>query len=122
MSSLHSALNQLQQERDSAQKHLDGLNAAIAVITRMAGSSAVATPSAAKSGKSGKRILSAAARAKIAAAQRARWARTKGTAAPAAAATAPAKAPVKRILSPAARRKIAAAQKARWAKYRAAKA
>jgi hypothetical protein len=56
--------------------------------------------------------MSAAARAKIAAAQRARWAKTKGAAKPA---------KKKRTMSPAARAKIAAAARARWAKFRAAK-
>ena len=56
--------------------------------------------------------MSAAARRKIAAAQRARWAKVKGT-------TKPAK--KKRTMSAAARAKIAAAARARWAKYRAAK-
>jgi hypothetical protein len=57
--------------------------------------------------------MSAAARAKIAAAQRARWAKTKGAAKPA---------KQKRTMSAAARAKIAAAARARWAKVRAAKA
>jgi hypothetical protein len=56
-----------------------------------------------------KRTVSAAARRKMAAAQRARWAKAK----PAEAST-----PV-RTMSQAARRKIAAAQRARWAKARA---
>ena len=123
MSTLHSALNQLQQERDHAQKQLDTLNSAIAVLTRVAGSAAhtpSAAPSApAKKGKSGKRTMSASARAKIAAAQRARWARSKGdapAAAPAAAAPAPKGKSGKRTLSAAARAKIAAAQRARWAR------
>jgi hypothetical protein len=56
--------------------------------------------------------MSLSARRKIAAAQRARWAKAKGKAAK------PAK---KRTMSAAARAKIAAAQKARWAKFHAAK-
>ncbi len=59
-----------------------------------------------------KRTMSLAARRKIAAAARARWARVKGTAKAA---------PKKRTMSLAARRKIAAAARARWAKVRAAK-
>ncbi len=65
-----------------------------------------------KPAKKGK--MSAAGRANIIAAQKARWAKAK-TAKPAA--KAPAK---KRKMSPAARAKIAAAQKARWAKVKAA--
>jgi hypothetical protein len=56
--------------------------------------------------------MSAAARRKIAAAQRARWAKVKGKTKPAG---------KKRTMSAAARAKIAAAARARWAKYRAAK-
>jgi hypothetical protein len=56
--------------------------------------------------------MSAAARAKIAAAQRARWAKAKGTAKPVA---------KKRTMSAAGRAKIAAAARVRWAKVRAAK-
>jgi hypothetical protein len=59
-----------------------------------------------------KRTMSLAARRKIAAAARARWARVKGTAKAA---------PKKRTMSLAARRKIAAAARARWARVRAAK-
>ena len=56
--------------------------------------------------------MSAAARAKIAAAQRARWAKVHTAAKPAA---------KKRTISAAGRAKISAAAKARWAKVRAAK-
>jgi len=62
--------------------------------------------------------LSAAARRRIAAAQKARWARLRGNA------EAPTKVvPIKkkRTLSAAARRRIAAAQKARWARLKAGK-
>lgn len=60
-------------------------------------------------GHRGRRTMSASARAKIAAAQRARWAKQKaggGTG--------------RRKMSPAARAKIAAAARARWAKAKAA--
>jgi hypothetical protein len=62
----------------------------------------------------GKRTMSASARARIAAAQKARWAKVKGkkAAKPAGAG--------RRKMSPAARAKIAAAAKARWAKAKAA--
>jgi len=75
--------------------------------------------------RKGKRGLSAEGRARIAAAQKARWAKMKGaSAAPVAKAAAPAKAAgkkVKRVLSPEARAKIVAAVKRRWAKVRKAK-
>ena len=75
---------------------------------------ALATGASAPLGRPAKKkwTMSAAARRKIAAAQRARWAKVKGT-------TKPAK--KKRTMSAAARAKIAAAARARWAKYRAAK-
>ena len=63
-----------------------------------------------------KRKMSAAARARIASAQRARWAKTRKDA-PAQ----PARGKKKRVMSPEARAKIAAAQKRRWAKQRRSK-
>ena len=62
--------------------------------------------------------MSAAGRAKVAAAQKARWAKIKG-AKPAVTAVKPAK--KKFTLSAAAKAKISAAAKARWAKIKAAK-
>jgi len=58
---------------------------------------------------SGTRVMSASARARIAAAQKARWAKVKGNGGG-----------PRRRMSPAARAKIAAAAKARWAKAKAA--
>ena len=64
--------------------------------------------------------MSAAGRARVAAAQKARWAKLNGeTSAPAKAPKAKGKA--KRTMSPEARAKIGAAQKARWAKVKKAK-
>ena len=63
-----------------------------------------------------KRTMSAAARERIAAAQRARWAKSRKNGTPR-----PARAKKKRTMSPEARAKIAAAQKRRWAKQRRAK-
>ena len=62
----------------------------------------------------GRRTMSASARARIAAAQKARWAKVKGSSAAKPAGSS------KRRMSPAARAKIAAAAKARWAKAKAA--
>ena len=62
----------------------------------------------------GPRKLSASARARIAAAQKARWAKVREKAK-----VVPVRG--KRMLSAAARRKIAAAQKARWARVKAGK-
>ena|SRR5579862_8581308 len=62
----------------------------------------------------GKRTMSASARARIGAAQRARWAKVRGNHV-----AKPAGAP-RRKMSAAARAKIAAAARARWAKAKAA--
>ena len=67
-------------------------------------------------GRRGRRTMSPAARARIAAAQRARWAKLKRNSSSSAAA--PRK---RRKMSPAGRAAIAAAARARWAKYRARK-
>src|SRR4051794_40661511 len=81
------------------------------------GSSVSTSPDAAVSAPTGKRRgrrkMSAEARARIAAAQRARWAKAKGTSALAVASPAPRK--KKRKLSPEGRARIVAALKARWA-------
>ena len=63
----------------------------------------------------GPRRMSAAARARIAAAQRARWAKVRGRRGPAKAARGP-----RRKMSAAAKARIAAAARARWAKAKAA--
>lgn len=91
------------------------IEARLAEIGRALGASAPAASVAATT--TGRRTFSAATKAKMAAAQRARWAKLKGgTPAPAAA---PKKA--RRKLSAAGRAAIVAAAKARWAKVKAAK-
>jgi hypothetical protein len=97
-------------------KKIEALQASVAAILGGASDTPAATP-VVKDRRKGKR--SAAARAKMAAAQKARWAKKHAAAAsPAApAAKAPRK---KRTMSPEAREKIAAAQRARWAKQKAA--
>lgn len=63
--------------------------------------------------REGKRIVTAATRAKIAASQKARWAKSKFTS--------EVVKPVKKFtMSPAARARIAKAQRARWARIKAA--
>ena len=103
---LVSVVGQLKKDRDRAAKELQRLDAALAALN---GSN--------YRDRKGRKTLYAAGRARIAAAQTARWAKVKasnnqsgnGTAAP------------KRTMSAAARKKIAAAQRARWAKVRAGK-
>ncbi len=101
-------LQTLKSERDRAQRELNKLNAAIKALggsTRGRVSTATTHPT-----------LSAAARARIAAAQRARWAKVRGQKQNVVSMPKP-----KKTMSAAARRKIAAAQRARWAKVKAAK-
>jgi hypothetical protein len=97
MANLTSVLNVLEQERTRLGSELARLNNALSALTG--------------TGPSRKGRMSAAGRARIAAAQRARWAKAKGRK------VVPVTAP-KRRMSPAARTKIAAAQKTRWAKWR----
>jgi hypothetical protein len=62
-----------------------------------------------------RRTMSASARAKIAAAQRARWAKQKGGAAPVRGSVAQKKASGRKPMSAAMRKKLSAMMKARWA-------
>lgn|SRR6266853_422211 len=121
-------LTQLKQAIALAER-IESLQAELASLFGGGSSAAPAAPPAsfavAKPGRRRvRRTMSPEARAKIAAAQRARWAKTKGVAAAPAAPAAAAK-PVpgkKRGLSPEGRARIVAALKARWAaKKKAAK-
>jgi hypothetical protein len=99
MANLSGIVKQLKKERDRVERQLTGLNAA---LTAFAG--------VYSGGTNGKRQISAAGRRRIAASQRARWAKARGTAKVAT---------PKRTMSASSRRKIAAAQRRRWAKVRA---
>ena len=107
MGNLDNVLQQLRDERGRAQQQLEQLDSAISVLEGLGGNNSVRPSSRAG------RVVSAIARQRMAAAQRARWARVRHTSGK----TGGKK--VVRILSPEARRRIAAAQKARWAKFRA---
>ncbi len=101
-------------------RQIEALNGSLNEIFGGAAESSIAEPVSAKpvDGRKGKR--SAAARAKMAAAQKARWAKLRQGGAKASSVAAPAKAPrKKRTMSPEARARIAAAQRARWAKQKA---
>ncbi len=101
--------NALLAERASIQARLQEI--ATALDERGPATAATATAG-------GKRTFSAATKAKMAAAQRARWASKRAGKAPA-----PVAAPkAKRKMSAEGRARIIAATKARWAKIRAAKA
>jgi len=89
-----------------ARKALAGLNSLSAISTSTNGT--------------GKRAFTASSRAKMRAAQRARWAKYRAAKGQTAAKSQPAANPT-RVISASARKRMAAAQKARWAKVRAAK-
>jgi len=99
MSNIQSVLNHLQQERILLNAQLERLNSAISALRGTNNS------------RTG-RTLSIAARARIAAAQRARWAKAKGLK------VVSIKTRRRPKLSAMALAKIRAAQKARWAKWR----
>jgi hypothetical protein len=99
MANFDEVLKELEQERGR-------LDQAIQAIGDLVGRTRTGSIQA-RAKKTG-RTVSAAARRKMAAAQRARWAKVKG---------AKASTPV-RTMSQSARKKIAAAQRARWAKVR----
>src|SRR5437016_14652197 len=103
MADLDAIVQQLEAERDR-------IDAAIRALRGIGQTS---------SGSQPKRHISAAGRARIAAAARARWAKVKGQ--QKVVPIAQAGKPVKRTMSAAARRKIAASQRARWAKLKKGK-
>jgi len=97
MSIISSVLTQLQQERIRINSRLASVSGALAALRK-----SVTRPPT--------HTISASGRARIAAAQKARWAKAKGKKAPSA--------PKKRKMSASAIARIRAAQKARWAKWR----
>jgi hypothetical protein len=106
MTNLGGVVETLKKERDRLSKEMNAIVAALSAF-------------GAEYGKGARRRgrMSASGRARIAAAQRARWAKMKAKAKGANVV----KMPKKRVMSAAARRKIAAAQRARWAKVKAGK-
>jgi len=93
-------------------EQIEALESELASVLGGAAPAAVSAPS--RAGRK-KRRMSAAARARISAAQRARWANQKK-----ATAAAPAAVPKKRKVTAAGRKRLSALAKARWAKVRAA--
>lgn len=93
------------------------LEARLAAINKVLGGR-VSAAAPAPATRGGSRTFSAGTKAKMAAAQKARWAKLKSKAAAPADATAPKK---RRKMSAAGRAAIVAAAKARWAKVKAAK-
>ena len=102
MVDVSSIVKQLKKERDRVVKQLLGMDAALTAFAGVYSGSAT----------NGKQQISAAGRKRIAAAQRARWAKVRGES----------KVVVpKRTMSAKSRAKIAAAQRRRWAKFRKSK-
>lgn len=105
----------LTSERDILSARLKEINEALGESPLPATGSMPAAFSAEAKAQRGPRRMSAAARRKIAEAQRARWAKARGEAIPVAAPASK----KKFIMSAAARRKIAEAQRRRWAERKA---
>jgi hypothetical protein len=106
MTNLGGVVKQLKKEHDRLTREIKGVAAALAAF------------GAAYGKRTGTRSeMSAAGRAKISAAQKARWAKVRAKGGPKQNVVSMSK---KRTLSAAARKRIAAAQRARWAKVKAA--
>jgi hypothetical protein len=114
MANLSRALNELRQERSRAEREMERLDEAISVLQGLVGRNHLGRPSrgghTARMGRP-RRRMSAAGRRKIAAAQRARWAKTRARRVQRG----------KRHMSAAARNRIARAQRVRWAQLKAKK-
>ena len=104
MANLAGVVQQLKKEHARLSRQIQGISAALSAFGAAYGE---------RTGT--RRKMSAAGRARIAAAQRARWAKVKRGTGPARLVSMP----KKRSMSAAARKKIAAAQRARWAKVKA---
>jgi hypothetical protein len=114
MSNLLQIQNDLQAKRKELQYELTRIDAALSALSGL-GRSGSAT---AAINPTGRRVLSLGARRRIAAAQRARWAKVRAQKKGMSNSISPKPA---RVMSIGARRRIAAAQRARWAKVRAQK-
>jgi hypothetical protein len=106
MTNLDGVMQVLRKEHDRLSMELKAIGAALSAFGATYGK-----------GTAPRGRMSVAGRARIAAAQRARWANVKAKRENANVVTMP----KKRTMSVSARRRIAAAQRARWAKVRAAK-
>jgi hypothetical protein len=105
MTQLDNVVRLLKTEQDRLTKQMRGISAALSAFGAAYGK-----------GTTVRRTISAAGRARIAEAQRQRWAKQRGNSGETKSAPS---APKKRTMSAAARKRIAAAQRARWAKIKA---
>lgn len=119
MGNLEGVLDQLREQRSQAEVQIQKLDSAITVLADLVGRNGLAPV---QSSSQRGRVVSAVARRRMAAAQRARWAKVRQQAESTNSRKASATPLATRTLSATARRKIAAAQKARWAKFRAQQA
>jgi len=103
MTNLGGVVQMLKKEHDRLSKEVKAIGAALSAFGAAYGNG---------TGRRGR--MSAAGRARIAAAQRARWAKVKAR-------EKVVTMPTKRAMSASARKRIAAAQRARWAKVKAAR-
>src|SRR6266699_5445285 len=103
ISGLQSVVSQLRKERTNLVNQLRHVDAALSVLGKLNGGRFYTQPR--------HRKMSAAARARISASQKARWARTRGQ-------KVVSIAPKRRLISAAGLANIRAAQRARWAKAR----
>jgi len=106
MANLNNVVRQLRSKRQQTQEQVERIDQVISALEGLTGRDGF------RSSPGRPRQMSAAARQRIAAAQKALWAkwhRQRG-------AKANGKAPAKRVFSAATRRKMAAAQRARWSK------
>jgi hypothetical protein len=78
MANLSRVINELRRERDRLSREVERLDNAIAALDHIGGRGNGRRAAGARRGRRPRRKLSAAARARIAAAQRARWAKLKG--------------------------------------------
>ena len=106
MTNLGGVVQMLRKEHARLSKEMSAIGAALSAFG-----------AAYKKGTVTRRKISAAGRARIVAAQKARWAKMKANGGN----TRVVAMPKKRTMSASARRRIAAAQRARWAKVKAAK-
>jgi hypothetical protein len=106
MTNLGGVVQMLKEEHERLTKKMKAITAALSAFGAAYGK---------QTGTQGR--MSAAGRARIAAAQRARWAKVKAKSGKGNVVTMP----KKRTMSAGARKKIAAAQRVRWAKVKAAK-
>jgi hypothetical protein len=116
MSNLENALQELREKRSRARVEIEKLDQIISGIESLKGTGPLHKPSQPS------RVVSAASRRKMAAAQKARWASLRKKSQPiAVVAKTTGATPAKRKISAAGRKRIAEATRARWAAFRAAK-